>query len=106
MKYNVKYEVKDVEKIIDGGLTNVNTESEMDCVSLKTRMREWFSLPSESTTMSEVIELNGNPLLDTDMVPFNYSSLRYKLTIKSPFSVKEELRKESVKATKLSLEKK
>lgn len=97
MKYNVKYEVKDVNKVIDNGLTSVNTESEMDCVSLKTKMREWFNLPSGSTTNSEVIELNGKPLEDTNVIPFSYSSLRYKLEIKSPFSIKLEGRKQVVK---------
>jgi hypothetical protein len=97
MKYNVKYEIKDVTKVIDGGLTNVNTVSEMDCVSLKTTMREWFNLPSGSTTTSEVIELNGKPLNDSDVVPFNYSSLRYKLEIKSPSTLRLEERQQLVK---------
>lgn len=98
MKYNVKYEVKDVDRVIDNGLASFNTETEMDCANLKVTLREWFNLPSGSTTTSEVIELNGKPLGEMDMVPFSYSSLRYKLVIKTPNSVMKETRQQLVKS--------
>jgi hypothetical protein len=96
MKYNVKYEVKDVDRVIDSGLSSFNTETEMDCANLKVTLREWFNLHTGSTTTSEVIELNGKPLEDTDIVPFSYSSLRYKLIIKTPSSLMKETRQQSV----------
>ena len=97
MKYIVKYEVKDVEKTFDKGLSSFIVESELDAANLKVKLKSWFNLPTDSTTLSEELLLNGKELLDTDTVPFRYSSLSYKLVIKTPFSVKKELRQESVK---------
>jgi len=97
MKYNVKYEVKDVTRIINNGLASFNSETELDCVNLKLKLKEWFTLPSGTTTTSEVLELNGKPLNDSDIVPFINPSLKYKLEVKTPSSVKLEERQQLVK---------
>ena len=82
MKYFVKYEVKSGDKfIVNPGLSDFNSDVELNAGQLKVIVKEWLSTP-DKPIISEVLKSGNKELLDNDILHFSgNTSLIYKLKL-------------------------
>lgn len=78
MKYFVKYKVVDGKKTITPeGLTDINTDVELTAGDIKTKMKEWLTLPTSKTIATEELKLNNKVLEDSEVVSNKKTGLSY-----------------------------
>jgi hypothetical protein len=91
MKYFVKYEIKEGEKVtITDGFTDINTEVELNAGQIKKQVKDTFNLPPNKVVVSEELKANRKVFKDDEIVPKRTTGLEYTLMVTGPVKTKEE----------------